>query len=246
MPALNNAKHETFCQLVAKGETNTKAYLCCGYSKQGAAQSANKLRKKFHIQQRLSELSVTAVRVIEQKFESDVTRIVEEFCCIAFCDPGEIVDDAGNLLPLQQMPPHVRAAISSVKVRTEVDKDGNVSRISEVRFWNKNAALDSLAKYRRMFAQLMEKSNPGEFDQLSRDEICADIETLLAIKKARDAARLEARRPHRLGRPCVRSTARSAPKQRAAAWSKANREAYNARQRTLMKERRAAATAKRD
>ena len=105
------------------------------------------------------------------------------------------MDDAGNVLPLRQMLPHVRAAISSVKVRTEVDKDGNVSRISEVRFWNKNAALDSLAKYRRMFAQLMEKSNPGEFDQLSRDEICADIETLLAIKKARDAARLEGKTP---------------------------------------------------
>ena len=195
MPALSNAKHETFCQLVAKGETNTKAYLSCGYSKQGAAQSANKLRKKPHIQQRLSELSVTAVRVIEQKFESDVTRIVEEFCCIAFSDPGEIVDDAGNLLPLKQMPPHVRAAISSVKVRTEVDKDGNVSHITEVRFWNKNAALDSLAKYRRMFAELMEKSKPGEFDHLSRDEVNADIETLLAIKKARDAARLEGKTP---------------------------------------------------
>ena len=59
MPALSNAKHETFCQLVAKGETNTKAYLSCGYSKQGAAQSASKLRQKPHIQQRLAELSVT-------------------------------------------------------------------------------------------------------------------------------------------------------------------------------------------
>ena len=81
--------------------------------------------------------------------------------------------------------PHVRAAISSVKVRTEVDKDGNVSQISEVRFWNKNAALDSLAKYRRMFAQLMEKSNPGEFDQLSRDEICADINVVGHQESAR-------------------------------------------------------------
>ena len=88
MPALSNANHEAFCQLVAKGETNTEAYLSCGYSKQGAAQSANKLRKKPHIQQRLSELSVTAVRVIEQKFESDVSRIVRELCSIAFCDPG--------------------------------------------------------------------------------------------------------------------------------------------------------------
>jgi len=140
MPALSNAKHETFCQLVAKGETNTKAYLSCGYSEQGAAQSASKLRQKPHIQQRLAELSVTAVRVIEQKFESGVSRIVKELFSIALCDPGEIMDDAGNVLPLKQMLPHVRAAISSVKVRTEVDKDGNVSHISEVRFWNKISA----------------------------------------------------------------------------------------------------------
>jgi hypothetical protein len=39
--------------------------------------------------------------------------------------------------------------------------------------------------------------------------------------------------------------AKLTPKQRAAAWNKANRDAYNARQRKLMKGRRAAAKAKR-
>jgi len=187
MPALSNAKHETFCQLVDQGETNTKAYISCGYSEQGAAQSASKLRQKPHIQQRLAELSVTAVRVIEQKFESGVSRIVKELFSIALCDPGEIMDDAGNVLPLKQMLPHVRAAISSVKVRTEVDKDGNVHHISEVRFWNKISALEILVKYLCKLVELMEKGKRGEFDHLSDEQLSAEIKALEALTKARDA-----------------------------------------------------------
>ena len=81
------------------------------------------------------------------------------------------MDDAGNVLPLRQMLPHVRAAISSVKVRTEVDKDGNVSQISEVRFWNKNSALENLAEHLSKWVELMEKGKAGEFDHLSCEEL---------------------------------------------------------------------------
>ena len=72
------------------------------------------------------------------------------------------MDDAGNVLPLKQMLPHVRAAISSVKVRTEVDKDGNVNHISEVRFWNKISALEILVKYLCKLVELMEKGKRGD------------------------------------------------------------------------------------
>jgi hypothetical protein len=34
---------------------------------------------------------------------------------ISFCDPSDVVDEEGKLLPLKQMPPHVRAAVSSIE-----------------------------------------------------------------------------------------------------------------------------------
>ena len=175
MPALNNAKHETFCQLVAKGETNTKAYLCCGYSKQGAAQSANKLRKKFHIQQRLSELSVTAVRVIEQKFESDVARIVEELCGIAFCDPGEIVDDAGNLLPLQ-------------RERFVTLATGDDQRVTEARLTAKGrkAIAQALPLWQQVQGEIVERLGAGSVQQM-RDFAAAAL--ALNERRARASVR---------------------------------------------------------
>ena len=105
------------------------------------------------------------------------------------------MDDAGNVLPLRQMLPHVRAAISSVKVRTEVDKDGNVSQISEVRFWNKNSALENLAEHLSKWVELMEKGKAGEFDHLSCEELWADIEALEAVAKARNAVMREDQTP---------------------------------------------------
>src|SRR5690349_7664155 len=131
------------------------------------------------------------VQVIEKKYDASVERIVDEFSRVAFCDPAEIVDAQGNLLPLKEMPPHVRAAVQSIKVHTDVDDEGKVSHIPEVKFWPKVAALDGLAKYRKMFVQLHEHGKPGDFDHLSDDEVSARLQALRGINKASDAARLE-------------------------------------------------------
>jgi hypothetical protein len=43
---LTNGKYEHFAHLVAKGESLAKAYVLCGYSKNGALQSGNRLLRK--------------------------------------------------------------------------------------------------------------------------------------------------------------------------------------------------------
>ena len=86
----------------------------------------------------------------------------------------------------------VASAIASIEVTSEVAEDGNVRRVSKVKFWSKTTALDSLAKWRRMFVELQERGKPGEFDHLSREEVKAELEMLEAAAKARgDAATLE-------------------------------------------------------
>ena len=56
MPALLNAKHEHFCQLIAGGLSATKAYINAGYSAAGASTSASRLLQNAEVRARASEL----------------------------------------------------------------------------------------------------------------------------------------------------------------------------------------------
>src|SRR5450755_1616451 len=53
---LTNGKYEHFAHLVAKGESPAKAYVLCGYSKNGALQSGNRLLRKPDVAARVEEL----------------------------------------------------------------------------------------------------------------------------------------------------------------------------------------------
>ena len=60
MDILRNPRHEKFSQIVASGVRATQAYVSCGYSEKGAAQSANNLLKKRDVAARISELKELA------------------------------------------------------------------------------------------------------------------------------------------------------------------------------------------
>jgi len=64
MPVLTNSRHEHFVQGLISGATATSAYIGAGYSKNGAAQSAQRLLKQSEIQARKAELE----RGIEGQF----------------------------------------------------------------------------------------------------------------------------------------------------------------------------------
>src|SRR5665213_4159259 len=56
MPVLTNSRHERFVQGIISGATATAAYIGAGYSKNGAAQSAQRLLKNVGIQARRAAL----------------------------------------------------------------------------------------------------------------------------------------------------------------------------------------------
>jgi hypothetical protein len=67
MTALRNSKHEHFVQLVAAGETPTKAYTLAGYSEKGAHASANRLLRNATVQARVTELQkAVSERAVEK------------------------------------------------------------------------------------------------------------------------------------------------------------------------------------
>jgi hypothetical protein len=91
-----------------------------------------------------------------QAVDLSATRTLEELQRIAFFDPAGCFDAAGNLLPLAEMPPDVRAAVASVKVvkRNLTEGDARVDEVYEVTFCDKVRALEQLAEH---FGLLVER-----------------------------------------------------------------------------------------
>lgn len=90
----------------------------------------------------------------ERMWRSDISadRVVEELVAIAMFDPAEMFDEDGTLLPLPDMPPHVRRALAGcdVEVRTTTDEEGNTitqTAIAKIKSNPKLPALELLAKH---------------------------------------------------------------------------------------------------
>jgi hypothetical protein len=56
MPILKNSKHEKFCQLIAKGSSQTEAYIAVGYSATGAKANASRLIANDNLRVRIEEI----------------------------------------------------------------------------------------------------------------------------------------------------------------------------------------------
>lgn len=78
MPVLPNAKHEHFAQLLAAGENVTRAYICAGYSENGAAQSGSRLLRDAEIATRVNELKEAAAFRHIEKAALTKTWVVEK------------------------------------------------------------------------------------------------------------------------------------------------------------------------
>ncbi len=67
MAPLKNSRHEHFAQLVASGQSPTKAYTLAGYSEKGAHASANRLLRVATVSARVTELQkAVSERAVEK------------------------------------------------------------------------------------------------------------------------------------------------------------------------------------
>jgi hypothetical protein len=66
---------------------------------------------------------------------------------VAFSNVGDLFDADGKLIPVQHLPPHVQAAISSLKVRATPDDE----TVVEARLWDKVGALTVMARHLGLF-----------------------------------------------------------------------------------------------
>jgi phage terminase small subunit len=78
---------------------------------------------------------------------------------LAEVEPLDIWDEQGNIRPLQDIPPHARRAIKSIKRKSKENYITGEEEITlEIELWDKKGAIELLGKYKKMFTDKVELS----------------------------------------------------------------------------------------
>ncbi len=185
MPVLKNARHERFAQNLAKGMSATAAYEKAGYKPND--QNAARLTRNDEVRSRVAELMAPAIEATE----ATVERVLKEMVRLAFYDITEIlaVDKQGNVTMRDptSLPEDLRRAMVAIK---PITIDG--TRMWEVKFADKQKALDSLARYLQMFKDTVIVENVfrivHEMDDDELDRRLAELERALGDATTLDPA----------------------------------------------------------
>lgn len=154
MPVLENPKHEKFAQLRAGGMSADEAYEKAGFRRNDA--NAARLNGNDRVRARIAEILQPAA----DEVAVTVLEVIRELKLLAFSDPGDAYDENGRLLPMDQMPPHIRRAIAGVEVEELFEGRGQdrerIGDLVKVKWWNKPQTLEMLGRHLKMFTDKLE------------------------------------------------------------------------------------------
>jgi phage terminase small subunit len=148
------AKQARFAQEYIIDLNATQAAVRAGYSKKTAEVQANQLMKQPLVQAAISE----AINARSNRTQIDADRVLVELGRLGFSDLRDLFTENGDLRPIGSWSDDAAAAVSSVEVVVKPignDGDGNkiVEHIHKIRLWDKNAALEKIAKHLGMFIE---------------------------------------------------------------------------------------------
>ncbi|HEV8034376.1 terminase small subunit [Yoonia sp.] len=174
MGVLKNIKHEAFAQGIAKGLSADAAYKAAGYKPN--RHNASRLNTNDNIVARVAELTAPAVEATQ----IEASRVLQELARVGTSDIRKLFGPNGGLLHVTDLDDATAAAVASVEVVTKhlttEDQSGEreVEYVHKIKFWDKNSALDKLAKNLALYAQ----------DQAAQQTADSISEFLEAIKGA--------------------------------------------------------------
>lgn len=105
-----NERQRKFALEYVKSGNATSAAIAAGYSAKTAHQIGHQLLKHSSVAPEIVRLTGRT----EKKSQLTAERLVEELSNLAFVDPKDIWDDAGNLKPLSEIPESARRAIACI------------------------------------------------------------------------------------------------------------------------------------
>ena len=141
----------------------TAAYKRAGYVATGHSAETNAARLLSNAE--VSEYIAERMRDREQRTEITQDRVLQEYAKLAFLDPRRFYDENGSLIPVQKLPADVAAALAGMDItveRTGEDADGKpvYADVKKIKFADKKAALDSVARHLGMFNDKLQHSGP--------------------------------------------------------------------------------------
>lgn len=130
----------------------TQAALRAGYSRKTVEQQGPRL---------LGNVGVAAAIQRQQQRKVEKTsltadKVLDELRRLAFSDVRQLFDKDGALIPLQELSDDAAHALASVEVvmKNAAAGDGQIDRVLKVKLWDKNRALNDLARH---FALLVDR-----------------------------------------------------------------------------------------
>jgi phage terminase small subunit len=181
VPALKNERQERFCQEVVNGKSPENAHAIAGYARNRS--NAHILRRKKHIQERISELfekrdtiETTATAKAIEKLAITKEAILSELAKIAFAnmqDYMKVGPDGAPTLNFKDLTRDQAAALVEITVEEFRDGRTDAREVRRVKFklGDKKGALVDLGKHFGMFIERHEVGEPGEFARMSDAEL---------------------------------------------------------------------------
>lgn len=149
-----NEKQQRFVEEYLVDLNGTQAAIRAGYSKKTAGQQAFELLKKPEIQHAISQAQ--AERSERTRVKQD--DVIREIARLAFSDLRKTMAEDGSLLDPHEWDDDTAAAISSVEIVTTHNGDADAQgrkgpeHTKKIKVWDKNSALDKLARHLGMYA----------------------------------------------------------------------------------------------
>lgn len=185
MPTLLTPKEEKFCQRTADGECADQAYQLAGYKPNRA--NASRLRRKEHIQQRITEileyrqsLEDRATERVIQKLAISKETVLGELAKIAFANMADYMKvgpDGAPTLNFGELTRDQSAALIEITVEEFRDGRTDSREVRRVKFklGDKRSALVDLGKHLGLFIERVEVGDPGEWARMSDQELDQDL-----------------------------------------------------------------------
>ena len=144
----------------------TRAAAAAGFGEKGAHAQGSRLLKNAKVAAAITEGHARRAK----KLEISAERVLEELAKLAYYDPGDLYDGAGNRIPVNKLDADIRAAVCAVdddvqESLGEADAEGIkppiITRKQKIKMADKIQALDRLGRYLKLLTDKFESSGPG-------------------------------------------------------------------------------------
>ncbi len=155
-----------FCQEYVKDLNGTQAAIRAEYDEKSARHQASRLLTNDHVCALIKQLNEKKLRSVKVDAETILTELLR----LATSDIRKLFNENGGILPPNEWPDDIAKAVSSIQVDELFDYDNGqknqVGLTKKIKLWDKNAALDKLAKHLGLLVDRIEVNGKVTLEEL--------------------------------------------------------------------------------